>query len=208
MYRNNRDMFRWRLRTVERSLKKRGVASWLTDDATYTFVRDMVLGDRVRPLRVDLNEGAGMAGIADAARKLGVTIRVVYLSNAEEYWDTYAEQFERNLAALPHDDDAVVLRTRLVWHHNRDYIYVVQPLHVFLAWLAVPHIKTLEDILGEKVPSTKDAISFVRSDALPPAPQSPRAASSLRAPTVGASGDAGLPTKAAASSTVAAQRNP
>lgn len=207
MYRNNRDMFRWRLRTVERNLKRRGVASWLTDDETYTFVRDMVLGDRVRPLRVDLNESAGMSGIADAARKLDVKIRVVYLSNAEEYWDSYAEQFEKNLAALPHDDTSVVLRTRLVWHHNRDYIYVVQPLDVFLAWLAVPQVKTLEDILGEKVPSNETAIDFVRTDALP-AGQSPREASSLRAPTTGASADAGLPRKAAASSTVAAQRNP
>jgi len=208
MYRNNRDMFRWRLRTVERNLKRRGIASWLTDDATYTFVRDMVLGDRVRPLRVDLNETAGMAGIADAARKLGVTIRVVYLSNAEEYWDSYGDQFERNLAALPHDDASLVLRTRLVWHHNRDYIYNVQPLGVFLAWLAVPRVRTLEDILGEKIPSAKDAIDFVRSDALPPAAQIPRAASSLRSPTTGASGAAGLPRSAAASSTVAAQRNP
>lgn len=190
MYRNNRDMFRWRLRTIERNLRRRGVASWLTDDATYTFVRDMVLGDRVRPLRVDLNEAAGMAGIADAARKLGVSIRVVYLSNAEEYWDSYAEQFEKNLAALPRDDDSVVLRTRLVWHHNRDYIYVAQPLDVFLAWLAVPQVRTLEDILGEKQP-TPDVIDFVRSDALPPADQSPRVVSELRSP-----------------STVAAQRNP
>lgn len=168
LYRNNRDMFRWRLRTVERKLRRRGVASWLTDDATYTFVRDMVLGDRVRPVRVNLNEAAGMAGIAEAARKLGVSIRVVYLSNAEEYWDSYAEQFERNLGALPHDERSLVLRTRLVWHVNRDYIYNAQPLDTFLAWLAAPQVHTLEDIVGPKPPADRDAINFVMSTQAPP----------------------------------------
>lgn len=168
LYRNNRDMFRWRLRTVERHLKRRGVASWLTDDATYTFVRDMVLGDRVRPLRVNLNEAAGMAGIADAARRLGVPIRVVYLSNAEEYWDTYAEQFERNLAALPRDEQSLVLRTRLVWHINRDYVYNAQSLENFLGWLAVPQTHTLEDIVGKKPKATRDGINFVMTTQAPP----------------------------------------
>jgi MYXO-CTERM domain-containing protein len=43
---------------------------------------------------------------------------------------------------------------------------------------------------------------------LAPVDQSPRDASELRSPSTGASGDAGLPRSAAASSTVAAQRNP
>ncbi|MBL8948464.1 MAG: hypothetical protein JNK45_35160 [Myxococcales bacterium] len=168
LYRNNRDMFRWRLRTVERKLKRRGVPSWLTDDATYAFVRDMVLGDRVRPLRVNLNEAAGMAGIADSARELGVPIRVVYLSNAEEYWDAYDAQFTANLQGLPHDDRSLVLRTRLVWQTNRDYVYNAQPLETFLQWLALPEVRTLVDIVGEKPAATKDGINFVLSDRPPP----------------------------------------
>lgn len=172
LYRNNRDMFRWRLRTVERKLKRRGVPSWLTDDATYTFVRDMVLGDRVRPLRVNLNEAAGMAGIAASARALGVPIRVVYLSNAEEYWDAYEPQFAANLQGLPHDARSLVLRTRLVWQTNRDYVYNAQPLETFLQWLALPEVRTLVDIVGEKPPATKDGINFVLSDHPPPNPGS------------------------------------
>jgi hypothetical protein len=168
LYRNNRDMFRWRLRTVERKLKRRGVPSWLTDDATYTFVRDMVLGERVRPLRVNLNEAAGMAGIAASARALGVPIRVVYLSNAEEYWDAYDPQFAANLQGLPHDDRSLVLRTRLVWQTNRDYVYNAQPLELFLQWLALPEVRTLVDIVGEKPAATKDGINFVLSDRPPP----------------------------------------
>ncbi len=168
LYRNNRDMFRWRLRTVERNLQRRGIDGWLTDDATYAYVREMVLGDRVRPLRVDLNEAAGMAGIADAAHKLGVPIRVVYLSNAEEYWSAYAPQFKRNLDALPTDDRSVLLRTRLVWQVNRDYVYNAQPLANFRAWLAMPEVHTLEDIVGEKPAAEKDRVNFIMSDAPPP----------------------------------------
>lgn len=171
LYRNNRDMFRWRLRTVERALTKRKVASWLTDDATYDYVRQMVLGDRVRSMRVNLNEAPGMTGIAEAARTLGVTIRVVYLSNAEEYWDAYAPQFSANLQALPRDEQSLVLRTRLVWQVNRDYVYNAQSLGEFITWLAVPGVSKLEDIVGEKPPAVKGAINFVMTKREPPQAQ-------------------------------------
>ncbi|MBX7084730.1 MAG: hypothetical protein K1X88_36335, partial [Nannocystaceae bacterium] len=169
MYRNNRDMFRWRLRTIERKLARRGVPCWLTDDETYAYVRKMVLGDRVRPLRVNLVDDVGMAGIAEAARALGVTVRVVYLSNAEEYWERYEPQFVANLAALPIDERALVLRTRLVWQVNRDYVYNAQSLAEFLAWLQTPGVDTLEDIVGPKPKAEAGRINFVHTTALPPA---------------------------------------
>ncbi len=169
LYRNNRDMFRWRLRTLERKLGRRGVPCWLTDDETYAYVRAMVLGDRVRPLRVNLVDDVGMAGIAEAARALGVTVRVVYLSNAEEYWERYEPQFVANLAALPIDDRALVLRTRLVWQVNRDYVYNAQSLAEYLAWLQTPGVETLEDIVGRKPKAEAGRINFVHTTGLPPA---------------------------------------
>ncbi|MBK8240146.1 MAG: hypothetical protein IPK74_31870 [Deltaproteobacteria bacterium] len=168
LYRNNRDMFRWRLRSIERKLARRRVPSWLTDDETYVFVRELVLGGRVRALRVNLLDDLGMVGIGDAARELGVVVRVVYVSNAEEYWEQYAPQFERNLAALPSDARSLLLRTRLVWQVNRDYVYNAQPLQDFLAWLAAPGVETLEDVVGPKPPAQRDRINFVLTTARPP----------------------------------------
>jgi len=168
MYRNNRDLFRWRLVTVQRKLAKRGVASWLDDDDMYAFVRQMVVNERVRPMRVNLLDKAGMRGIAEAAAALEVPIRVVYLSNAEEYWREYAPQFRDNLAALPHDDRSVLLRTTLVWSTNRDYIYGAQQLDNFLAWLADPVVKSIEDLVGKKPKAERGKINFVRFESAPP----------------------------------------
>lgn len=173
MYRNNRDLFRWRLVTVQRKLAKRGVASWLDDDEMYSFVRQMVTNERVRPMRVNLNDDAGMRGIADAALALEVPIRVVYISNAEEYWREYAAQFRENLDALPRDEKSVLLRTTLVWSTNKDYIYGAQGLDNFLAWLADPAVKSIEDLVGKKPKAERGKINFVRFDALPPSSAAP-----------------------------------
>ena len=59
------------------------------------------LTDRIRRMTVDLTRNKGVKGIGDAALDLGVPIRVVYLSNAEQYWKTYPEQFRDNMLALP-----------------------------------------------------------------------------------------------------------
>ncbi|MBC8073130.1 MAG: hypothetical protein IAG13_32710, partial [Deltaproteobacteria bacterium] len=168
LYRNNRDMFRWRLVTVQRKLAKRGVASWLSDDEMFGFVRQMVMNERVRPMRVNLNDAAGMRGIAEAATALEVPIRVLYLSNAEEYWQEYEPQFRANLAALPHDERSLLLRTTLVWDINRDYIYTAQPFDNFLGWLADPAVHRIEDLIGKKPKADRGRINFVRFDAPPP----------------------------------------
>jgi hypothetical protein len=173
MYRHNRDLFRWRLVTVQRKLAKRGVPNWLDDDETYAFVRQMVMNERVRPMRVNLNDDAGMRGIAEAAAALDVPIRVVYISNAEEYWQEYAAQFRDNLAALPHDERTVLLRTTLVWSTNKDYIYGAQALDNFLAWLGDPAVKSIADLVGKKPKAERGKINFVRFEAAPPSSSAP-----------------------------------
>ncbi|HET6583129.1 MAG TPA: hypothetical protein VFG69_06775 [Nannocystaceae bacterium] len=168
LYRNNRDMFRWRLVTVARKLEKRGVPCWLTDDETYAFVRQMLVEGRVRPLRVNLLEDQGMQGIAAAARDLGVPIRVLYLSNAETYWDEYAAQYRENVAALPTDDLSLLLRTVLVWGVNKDYVYFAQSIESYVEWLAAPGVRSVVDIVGKKPKAERGIVNFVLVDGPPP----------------------------------------
>jgi hypothetical protein len=97
----------------------------------------------------------------------------VYISNAEEYWREYAVQFRENLAALPHDERSVLLRTTLVWSTNKDYIYGAQALDNFLAWLADPAVKSIEDLVGKKPKAERGKINFVRFDAAPPSSSAP-----------------------------------
>ena len=75
--------------------------------------------------------------LAKACEELGVPIRVLYMSNAEEYFK-YTPDFRANVASLPIDDaNAVVLRTiySKKWVHADLWAYQVQPLVDFRARL-------------------------------------------------------------------------
>jgi hypothetical protein len=107
-----------------------------------------------------------MKGVAAAARELGVTIRVVYLSNAEQYFD-YLDTFKSNFNALPIDDRSVIVRTLLTWSLNQDYRYNTQPIGNFNAWLAHPETLRLASMvrLPRDLAPTPEWFHF---DAAPP----------------------------------------
>jgi hypothetical protein len=138
-YKNSAGRISRRLQRVMKSMK---IPSYLTDAEQYKFIRDRCLQGRVRALRANLLDRRGIMGIAAAATALGIPVRAVYLSNAEEYWD-YGSEFRENLRALPADDRSVILRTRGSWVGNKDYRYVVQALENFQQALAVKSFRNL-----------------------------------------------------------------
>jgi len=106
-----------------------------------------VAGGRLRAITADLTRRGAVRRIAGVARRFGVAMRVVYLSNAEEYWERLPDEFRDNLAALPVDERSVVLRTLLTWEHNRDYRYNAQPLPNYRRWLAHASVRTIHDVV-------------------------------------------------------------
>lgn len=90
---------------------KRRRYHWLHTEAAYSYVRAMFRAGRIRILGGDLLKATALTGIGAAARQLGLPIRVLYLSNAEEYW-RYPKQFRANIKALYFDTQSVTLRTR------------------------------------------------------------------------------------------------
>lgn len=84
--------------------------SWLNDPQAYAYVRAMFQAGRIRILQGNLAGRASMPAIADSARALGLSIRVLYLSNAEEYL-FYTDRYADNVRDLPTDARGVVLRT-------------------------------------------------------------------------------------------------
>lgn len=123
------------------------VPSFLDDPATYAFVRGMVEAGRIRPMSANLLERGGLAGIAESARRLGVPIRGLYLSNAEEYW-SYGETFRANVRALPFDARTMVFRSLAAYRHNRDYRYGVQPGLLYQKWLGRPQLVTVRQLMA------------------------------------------------------------
>lgn len=135
---------RKRMARLDRNL--RGVPSYLSDQSTYDFVRNLVRNGCVRPMLVNLLDVDGLRGITKAATRVGLPIRTLYLSNAEEYWE-YTDQFRANVRGLPRDARSMVLHT-ISSSENEDYIYIAQPLDNFVAWLDARWARRSRTMIG------------------------------------------------------------
>lgn len=140
---DNRAALREYLGTVRASRRGEQGVTWLSDPELYAYIRQMVEGGRLRPINGNLAGKTAMATIAASARELGLAIKLLYLSNAEEYL-FYTPEFVANVRALPAAADSVVLRTihdRFAgWESSGDgdrrWNYQVQPLLDFQTRLA------------------------------------------------------------------------
>ncbi len=132
-YRNARETVHVHLGHVIKRKRGDTPTSWLSDRAMYDHIRALFQADRVRMMGGDLTGPSSLQTAAAAATALGLPFRVIYLSNAEEYFD-YTTQFRANFAAFPIDDKSVLLRTiyNKAWEHaDQLWAYQVQPLADF-----------------------------------------------------------------------------
>ncbi|MBK7826435.1 hypothetical protein [Nannocystis sp.] len=84
--------------------------TWLSDPGLYARVHRLWQTGAVSPVLGDLGGALAMPTIAAHAAHAGLTFTVVYLSNVEESLPD-RRRLDENLAALPRDPDALVLRT-------------------------------------------------------------------------------------------------
>jgi hypothetical protein len=116
--------------------------SWLSNPEYYAHIRKLYQNDRVRFLVGDLTGPNTLQTIAKASEGLGLPVTVVYLSNAEEYYD-YTSQYRANIKALPANESSIVLRTiySKEWvHADSLWNYQVQPLADYKARLDDPKL--------------------------------------------------------------------
>lgn len=145
---------------VRRIMKKEKIPSYLTNQASYDHVRNMVTQGRVRTMVANLLDDEGLVGIGAAAKKLGVPIRTLYLSNAEEYWK-YPKQFRKNIAALHFDDKSYTLHTLSTWTTNKDYRYVLQPSLKYVEWLKRDWVKKIYYMVPRRKLKGPEDIDFI-----------------------------------------------
>jgi hypothetical protein len=84
--------------------------SWLADAEMYRYTRRMFTEGRMIYRNGDVTGAVTVQSVAEACRRLGTTARVVYFSNAEQFFE-FTPQFISNMKALPVDDRSVVVRT-------------------------------------------------------------------------------------------------
>jgi hypothetical protein len=167
LFREQRNNIAIRLGTVRRRMTETKTPSYLTDAETYGWVRGLLATGRLRAQSTNLLADKGIAGIARSARTLGVAMRTVYLSNAEQYWN-YSPQFRANFAALPFDDKSFILRTLSTFSINKDYRYNLQPGLKFQAWLA-SGVQKVHKMVPRRPLKDENDIEFLLFDKDPPA---------------------------------------
>lgn len=88
---------------------------FLADAASFRFLRQFQLEDRLVPVVGDLAGSHAVAAIAQVVRQRGLHVGSVYASNVEQYLllDGKWSAWQRNLATLPRASDAILVRSRM-----------------------------------------------------------------------------------------------
>lgn len=172
----------WRFRNLDRVTKKYKYTIWLNDQKYYDRIRNLALAGRIIARKGNLNGTITIRSIAETAKKMNVPIRLVYLSNAEEYIPSYSENFRKNFTALPSDSRSILLRTisfqkiKYPWapdseiSTDKGFHYNVMPLNIFQEYLSRPVQKlSVHDIMRSAVIDKENGISVVQ--VIPESPQ-------------------------------------
>ncbi len=168
-YRYRKAYLRAKPRTMRRlgylyeRLGQAGVPSYLTDQATYDYVRDMIASGRLRAMRADLTGGEAVQGVAEVLEALEIPLRVLYVSNAEQYW-RYEKDFRANIASLTFDDESVVMRTMAAHRSNGDYRYVLHDARDYQKKVADPEIYRVYQFVPLTPIKGRDHIPFIEID--------------------------------------------
>ena len=143
-----------------RIMKKARVPFYLTDQAIYSHVKNLVVTGRAVAVQVNLLGDSGMASIGDTSRKLGIPVRTLYLSNVEDYWK-YRPSYVRNLQNLNFDGNSFVLRTLAAKKSNGDYRYVLQDGLNLLKWLKSGEVNRTRDMFPSHAIKKRNEVQLV-----------------------------------------------
>ncbi|MBE7438149.1 MAG: hypothetical protein HS115_06795 [Spirochaetales bacterium] len=137
-----------RFRDVDTSARKFGWQSFHNLPADFDHLRRLAQERKIIALPGDLRGHQSLRAIARRMKEEKQTIGILYLSNAEDYFRSYATGMIQSVGELPTTESSVVLRTtstvrflnkpagekfpRIPFHYN------VQSLSSFQAWLKKP----------------------------------------------------------------------
>lgn len=99
-----------RLNELSYMERRFGLRTFSNDPADYQYIRTMIRERRILAIPGDLKGSVTMQGVARKARELDRPIRVVYTSNAEEYF-RFPDAMRMNFLSLPVDEEGYLIRT-------------------------------------------------------------------------------------------------
>ena len=137
--------------------KRGGVLTFLDDPKQYAYLRRMFEEKRVYAVRGDLTKQTTMTEIAALATRFKVPVRLVYTSNAEQYFKYgRGSNFKANMRALPFDDKSRVIRTMA--SGGSTYKYYVQDGLKHHKWMENPRTYSVWAILNTSPRLIKDRL--------------------------------------------------
>lgn len=158
---------------IDRLTKKRPYKFWLNDQEQYDYLKKLALENRIRPVKGDLNGDTTVLGVGEAARKMGVPIRIMYFSNAEEYFHGYKPPFKKSFGSLPVDEKSLVVRTisfnkgKFRWAADSDlstdrgFHYSLQPAQHFQEQLKLEKVDVRDFYTTAFVDPNEYGLSFL-----------------------------------------------
>ncbi|MDF3821343.1 hypothetical protein P3G55_15675 [Leptospira sp. 96542] len=99
-----------RLSELEYMTQKFNFRSFHNDPSDYNYLRDLALKDRIKTVKGDLKNNGTFRSIAKKTKEMNIAIRVVYTSNAEEYF-RFPKEYRENILSIPTDEAGYFVRT-------------------------------------------------------------------------------------------------
>lgn len=103
------------------------------DEAQLAHIKKLFAQGRVRAVRGDLTGPDTMQDLAKFAKAVNRPLRLLYLSNAEDYFDYKDRNFAANIKAQYFDDKSLILQTRP--KQGEYFWYVAQQPENYIGWM-------------------------------------------------------------------------
>jgi len=137
---------------------------WLVHDDQYQWIRRLTQQGRIIPIGGDMLGKKTMRNIGEAARRLGIPIRIYYTSNAPLSWGgMLSRDYKDNVRALPMDEDSVVVATfnsgafaqKDYWHYHVGSGLLQQER------LALPGVTHVRHLVWDRIPTDDGDVTIV-----------------------------------------------
>lgn len=154
---------RRRIVRIKKTFGRLEVPTFLSDQSQYDFIVSLFRENRVFPVRGDLTAKKTVRQTGDAARKCGMSIRTLYLSNAEQYFK-FTDDYRQNMLSLPYDAKTRVIRTagtKKPWTADGVYDYIVQSSDNFKTWIQHKQTYNVWTIVAARTVDEKTGKSVV-----------------------------------------------
>lgn len=151
-----------RLKELDKLKRRFGLDTFSSNPRDYAYVRGLALAGRMQAISGNLLGNRTIPAISASARKLNTVIRVMYTSNAEDYFRGYKKNFRESIKGLPLDARGMLIRTvswgakrELGWPKGEKYVshpfhYNIQPLQNLRAWMAHPKPLSIVSLMRKR----------------------------------------------------------